>query len=72
MEWKLYGIGYRPAIVLEDYEVDNLFLGKGQSKFKIKLDCDYFRVGDIPRGPKQFQVRVQKNLMQMVMAQFIL
>lgn len=62
-EWKLYGIGYRPAIVLEDYEVDNLFLGKGQSKFKIKLDCDYFRVGDIliPRGPKQFQVRVQEE-----------
>lgn len=61
--WKLYGLNCRPAVVLEDAEPDNDVMGIQLTKFKIKLDCDYYVTGDIlyPRGPKQFQVRIQED-----------
>lgn len=62
-EWRLYGKGYRPCVVLEDYEPDNAYCGRNQTKFKLKLDCDYYVVGDVlyPTGPKKFQVRIQEE-----------
>ncbi len=61
--WKLYGMNCRPAVVLEDVELGNVTLGIQLTKFKIKLDCDHYVIGDVlaPRGPKQFQVRIQEE-----------
>jgi hypothetical protein len=63
--WKLYGMNCRPAVVLEDIEPTNNVQGIQHTKFKIKLDAEYFVVGDIlaPKGPKKFQARVQEEPM---------
>jgi len=62
-QWKLYGIPVRPAFVLEDYEPTNVTKGIHLTKFKIKLDCGFYVIGDVivPDGPKIFQCRVQED-----------
>lgn len=61
--WKMRGLNCRPAVVLRDEEPDNVTLGIQFTKFKIKLDTDFYVVGDIiyPSGPKKFQVRIQEE-----------
>ena len=62
-EWKLYGTSCRPAIVIENVEDGNETCGIQFTKFKLKLDSDYYVIGDVlaPRGPKQFQARIQEE-----------
>jgi len=62
-EWKLYGTSCRPAIVIENVEEGNETCGIQFTKFKLKLDSDYYVIGDVlaPRGPKQFQARIQEE-----------
>lgn len=60
-EWEVKGASSRPLVVLENVEAGNTTPGRYRRPFKLKLDQDWFKVGDVlcpGADNKKFQARV--------------
>jgi hypothetical protein len=62
-EWEFMINGYRPSLLMMDVESGNSYKGLGQSKFKIKLDVNYYVEGDVicPTDSKRYNLRVSET-----------
>lgn len=62
-EWKLRGASTRPLVVIENVEpASNVTLGKYGQTFKLKLDENWFKAGDVlTPGNNAYQVRIATN-----------
>jgi hypothetical protein len=62
VEWSLMGASSRPLVVLEDVEAGDLRPGLGKTPFRIKLDANWFKVGDvIVPEDKRYLLRIQNG-----------
>jgi len=62
VEWSLMGASSRPLIVLEDVAPNDLFPGKGKTSFEIKLDANWYKIGDnIVPEDNRYLLRIQSE-----------
>jgi hypothetical protein len=60
VEWELMGASDRPLIVMEDVAPTDLRKGIGKSIFELKLDTNWWKVGDvIAPANKKYLLRIQ-------------
>lgn len=60
VEWELMGASDRPLVCLEDVAPTDMRKGIGKSTFKLKLDTNWWKVGDvIAPANKKYLLRVQ-------------
>lgn len=60
VEWELMGASDRPLVVMEDVAPNDLFMGKGKTVFNLKLDTNWWKVGDvIAPANKKYLLRIQ-------------
>jgi len=60
-EWELKGANSRPGVIMEDLTGGDTAQGKFKTAFKIKLDINWYKPGDVLNpgtSNKKFQVRV--------------
>jgi len=61
-EWDLMGASTRPLVAIEDIELNTTNPGIGFSEFKVKLDEDWYKPGDvITPADKSYLCRVQRG-----------
>src|SRR5574343_563281 len=62
-EWEFMINGYRPSLLMADVESGNSYKGLGQSKFKIKLDVNYYVEGDVicRTDSKRYNMRISET-----------
>jgi hypothetical protein len=62
IEWSLMGASTRPLVVLEDVEPSDMRKGIGKTPFRIKLDANWYKVGDvIAPADNRYLLRIQES-----------